>query len=396
MFKHLLKLIWNRKSSHGLIIAEITIAFLVVFGISAMGYHNWSLYNEPLGYKWENGLHVMIRIGGEWTEADGRALEQGVNVLRGNSEIESANALLFGPFRGWRSVTNYGYGETEIHATQNKFTDGAYDDLGMQLVEGRWTGPEDYGLNWEVAVINRRLAELLFPNESPIGKNIRPPDEEIEDYKELRVVGVFEDFRQMGEFRKLGYYVIRRFPIEDYDQRAFSLVVFPKAGSAVTLQEEILESLQRVAPGWTVSIKEFSTMRKEMMDQVLTPLSVMGLVAGFLILMVGFGLFGVLWQSVTRRTSELGLRRAMGASRQRIYRQIVAEMCLGAAIALTIGILIAVQFPLLGTFEDLDWPAAIGGMLISGTLVLSLCFLCALYPGWLASRRSPAAALHYE
>jgi putative ABC transport system permease protein len=396
MFKHLLKLIWNRKGSHGLIIAEIAIAFLVVFGVAATGYHNWILYNEPLGFEWENGLHVMIRNGGDWTEDDGKALEQSLSVLRNKAEIESAHALVFGPFRGWRSRSNFEYGDIEIHGTQNRFTDGAYDDMGLELIEGRWTGPQDYGLNWEVAVINRRMAELLFPDESPIGKNIRPPDAENENYKEIRVVGVFEEFRQMGEFRKLDNYVIRRLAIEDHETRSFSLIIYPRPGSAVTLQEEILEDLQRVAPGWTLNIREMSSMRKEMMDNVITPLSVMALVAGFLILMVGFGLFGVLWQSVTQRTSELGLRRAMGASRQRIYRQIVAEMVLGASIALTIGVLIAIQFPLLGTFEDLDWPAAIGGMIISGTLVLSLCFLCALYPGWLASRRSPAAALHYE
>ena len=195
---------------------------------------------------------------------------------------------------------------------------------------------------------------------------------------------------------KVPNYAIRRLPLEDYDVRAFSLVIYPQPGAPVTLQEEIMETLQRIAPGWTFSIKEFSVMRKEMIDQVMTPFSVMMLIAVFLILMVGFGLFGVLWQSVTRRTSELGLRRAMGASRQRIYRQIVAEMCLAAGIALVIGVLIAVQFPILGTFDLLDWPVAIGGMLISGTLILSLCFLCALYPGWLASRRAPAAALHYE
>jgi len=111
---------------------------------------------------------------------------------------------------------------------------------------------------------------------------------------------------------------------------------------------------------------------------------------------VGFGLFGVLWQSVTRRTNELGLRRAMGASRQHIYQQIVAEMCLTAVFGLGIGVFVAVQFPLLGTFPELDWSATIGGISISAVLVSTLCFLCALYPGWLASRKSPAEALHYE
>jgi putative ABC transport system permease protein len=190
--------------------------------------------------------------------------------------------------------------------------------------------------------------------------------------------------------------VIHRLPLEEHEQRAFSLVVFPRPGAAPTLQEELIDTVQRVAPTWTLKIQEFSVMRQQMLDQVMTPLTVASMVAVFLMVMVGFGLFGVLWQSVTRRTGELGLRRAMGASRQRIYRQIIAEMCLTAGIALLLGIFIAIQFPMLGTFRVIDWPTALGGIVISAGFVLALCFLCSLYPGWLASRRSPSEALHYE
>jgi putative ABC transport system permease protein len=396
MFKHLLKLIWNRKSSHGLIITEITIAFLVLFGVASFGYHNWHIYHQPMGFSWENGLHIMIRNGGDWTETDGENLEQAINVLRSKPEIESANAVVFGPFRGWRSRSNYEYGDKDVQVIQNKFTDNTYEDLGMELVQGRWTGPEDYGLAWDSVVINQHLATELFINESPLGQNICPPDDENDNYRECRIVGVFSDFRQMGEFSELGNYLIRRFPIEDHKQRSFSLLVFPQPGSPISVQEDIQDTIQRVAPGWTISIKELSEMREDMIQQVMTPMSIMILIAIFLIIMVGFGLFGVLWQSVTRRTSELGLRRAMGANRKQIYRQIVAEMCLGAGIALSIGIFIAVQFPMLGTFEFVDWTSATGGILISACIVITLCFLCALYPGWLASRRSPAEALHYE
>ena len=396
MLKHLLKLIWNRKGSHGLIVAEIAIAFLVVFAIGAIGFHNWQLYRTPLGFNYETGLHVTIRNGGEWTDADGETLEQAIAVLRNMTDIESADALLFGPFRGWRSVSTYSYGGVKVDAIQNHITDGGAESIGLQLIEGRWAGPEDIGLAWGSATINRRLAETLFPDQSPLGKNISPPDEDHDNYREMRVVGVFEDFRQMGEFSELGNYVLRRLAVEDYQQRAYSLMIYPRAGAAVSLQEQIMLTLQGIAPNWTLRIDPMSSMREQRLAMVLTPLTVMSLVAGFLILMVGFGLFGVLWQSVTRRTNELGLRRAMGASRQRIYRQIVAEMCLVAAAGLAIGGFIAVQFPMLGTFPELDWPAAIGGIAISAAVVSTLCFLCALYPGWLATQKSPAEALYYE
>lgn len=396
MFKHLLKLIWNRKRSHALIIVEITLSFLVIFGIGALAVYNWTLYQKPLGFNYENGLQIIIRNGGDWTETDGQRLEQAILALNDMQEVDSAFAMLFGPFRGWRSTSNFEYNGITVDGSQNRISDGGHQALGLELLEGRWTGPEDIGLNWDTVVINRQMAEALFPNESALGKNIRPPEQDNPDYRDYRVVGVFEDFRQQGEFSEQGNYVMRRLAVEGHEQRAFSIMVYSQSASSQQLQQELIDTLQTIAPNWTVRIDSLEAMRADRIDNVTTPMSIMSLIAGFLIIMVGFGLFGVLWQSVTRRTGELGLRRAMGAHRGRIYRQIVAEMALTASIGLAIGIFIAIQLPILGTFPMINWTAAIGGMLISSAIILNLCILCSLYPGWLASRKSPAEALHYE
>ena len=59
----------------------------------------------------------------------------------------------------------------------------------------------------------------------------------------------------------------------------------------------------------------------------LVPLALGATIAGFLMLMVALGLIGVLWQNVTRRTREIGLRRAAGASHGDIRRQVIMEVC---------------------------------------------------------------------
>ena len=141
-------------------------------------------------------------------------------------------------------------------------------------------------------------------------------------------------------------------------------------------------------------------MRERYLRDRLTPLVAAALVAGFLMLMVALGLSGVLWQSVTQRTRELGLRRAKGATRQAIHRQILAELLLVA----TFGILLAAL--ILGQVWALDlldveglriepgvFAASLG---LSTLLLLGLTALCGLYPSWLATRVEPAEALHYE
>jgi putative ABC transport system permease protein len=79
-----------------------------------------------------------------------------------------------------------------------------------------------------------------------------------------------------------------------------------------------------------------------------------------------------------------------------VYLQILAEILVVATIGVTVGTLIVIQFPLLGIDEDISLLTYVVGLLLSIGAIYSLAAACGLYPGWLASRIGPAAALHYE
>jgi putative ABC transport system permease protein len=121
-----------------------------------------------------------------------------------------------------------------------------------------------------------------------------------------------------------------------------------------------------------------------------------GIVALFLISMVALGLTGVLWQNVTKRTREIGLRRAMGASGKQVNRQILLEVVLLATIALLAGSVIVLQLPILGAFTIVTPAAFSTGFALALATIYALTVLCGLYPSWLASRLQPADALRYE
>jgi putative ABC transport system permease protein len=117
----------------------------------------------------------------------------------------------------------------------------------------------------------------------------------------------------------------------------------------------------------------------------------------FLLLMVGFGLFGVLWQNTTLRIPELGLRRAVGATPTQVYGQIVAEQMVLSTLAIVLGLVLLVQLPVTGALgQALNWAVFGAAALLSALLIYLISLLCALYPGWRASRLSPTEALHYE
>jgi putative ABC transport system permease protein len=110
---------------------------------------------------------------------------------------------------------------------------------------------------------------------------------------------------------------------------------------------------------------------------------------------VGLGLFGILWYNINSRRSEMGLRRAVGASGNGITLQLIGEAIFMATLALILGTLLAIQFPLLRVF-DLYPGIYLMSILISVLFIYLLVILCALYPGKQAANLLPAVVLHED
>src|SRR5262249_43430038 len=112
--------------------------------------------------------------------------------------------------------------------------------------------------------------------------------------------------------------------------------------------------------------------------------------------MVALGLTGVLWQNVSRRTQEIGLRRALGSTERSIYKQILGELLVLTTFGLIVGVVIIVQFPLLNIVDIVPVKAYIFSFALSMGLINLLESFGGLYPRLLAIEVQPAEALHYE
>ena len=154
--------------------------------------------------------------------------------------------------------------------------------------------------------------------------------------------------------------------------------------------------MEQVAPDWLYEAKLLEDRRHDQLVEVVLPLIIIGVIAVFLIVMVGLGLVGVLWQSVTQRTGELGLRRALGASASSVRMQILRELWALTALAVAAGTIIFLQLPLFGANLGASWPVILTGMAQAYVIIFVFVTFCALYPTWLAMRIEPAAALNYE
>ncbi len=402
MIRHMFKMVWNRKASNALIILEILVSFLVVFAVAAMAIFNWRNYHRPLGYEWEDVWHVRFRVGDTEFDDDERRLAANRRVERILRELETmdpvvqASAGHFPPYtrssssRGWNTSDG-----REIHTEIILATPEFLDVLGIKRVAGRGFEAADAALHWKPVVVNRSLAVDLFGAEDPIGRTIDFGSRD-DDGPETRVIGVIDDYRKEGELAVPSNMMFEPFWLQMAQRPLTQLAIRLAPGTSAAFEEELSERLHALAPEWSFNVRSLASKRDAYLRLRLAPLFVAGVVAVFLILMVALGLVGVLWQNVTQRTLEVGLRRAKGATRPNIHWQILGELMMIASIGLTLGALVVVQVPMMGWFSFLDSATYGLAFVVSVVTIYLLAGACGLYPSWLAARVQPAEALHYE
>lgn len=424
MTKHLLKLVWNRKRINFLITVEIFFSFVVLFGVVLATVYYVDNYNQPLGYRYENVWRVDVEtnIRGEnarasqTTKTNGdtppppaaetdppaaAAFRQMMAAVKEFDEVEGVATSTVTPYGDSTESSATGDDANSIRYGVNRASDDYAQVLGLTITRGRWFGKEDDGANYQPVVINERLSRDVFGDLDPLGKELKrpnlPPKEGESQGKPMRVIGVIADFRKDGEYAGPENFLFHRQMLNrEMDRQPSSLMLKVRPGTTAEFEEKVIKRLQAVAKDGSFEIEPVAKMRETANTFRLAPLIAGGLVAGFLMLMVAMGLTGVLWQNVTQRTREIGLRRAKGATARRVHKQILAELIIIATFGLIFGVAAVVQFPLLDVIGDISSRVFSLSVLISLAVIYALTVICGLYPSWMATKVQPAEALHYE
>jgi putative ABC transport system permease protein len=394
--KHLLKLVWNRKRANALIVIEIFISFLVLFAVITAVVTFATRWNQPLGYEWKDVWAVRLEFdydAGEKADPELAAtVYRMLDETRAFPEVAAAAlsntpAYSFSTSEGSRRINN-----RDVEMKFDDVTDDFLKVMQMKIVRGRWFNADDDAAQYWPVVLAADTAKAIYGDEDPVGKKI-----EEDDHTAMQIVGVVETFRKDGEVAGADQMIFRRIAKDGkYGRLGSHLLVRLQPGTPAEFEQTLMTRLQQLAPQMTFRVRYMSAMRTNLLRSFLAPLVIGGIIGAFLIAMVALGLTGVLWQSVTRRTREIGLRRAMGATGPNVHRQILGEVALLSTIAVIAGSVLILQLPILGAFRIVTPPAFSLGFLASLATIYGLTVLCGLYPSWLASRLQPADALRYE
>ncbi|MES2317846.1 MAG: FtsX-like permease family protein [Pseudomonadota bacterium] len=396
MFRHLLKLIWKRKGRNMMLSLEILLAFVIVFGIAAFGLRNYQLYQLPTGFNSDDVWSVVIRGSGDarLPQDTYDKFKNGLLALPGAKQVAFASSP---PYSNSNYRTGFKTADgRKIRTEIVLITDDFMSMMGIDVTHGRAFDRTDDGAGVAPVIINRRLALELFGTTDVLGKQFDSSEKGSDGTSMKRVIGLIDDFRKKGELDSPGNVTIaRHFDKSEFSVRTILIKMAP--GTPRAFEETLNRQLKMINNEWSYQIAPLSALRKEAINEKLTPILVLSVIAFFLLLMVAFGLFGVLWQNTTRRIPEIGLRRAIGANAGNIYRQIIGEQFLLSSGAMLVALLLLVQLPITDAMGDsLNWTVFLSATAVSMTVIYLLSLLCSVYPGWRASRLSPTEALHYE
>ena len=265
----------------------------------------------------------------------------------------------------------------------------------VPVLAGREFGLADKLGAPEVAILNQTLAKRMFPESNPVGRRIAVQEDRKERFYE--VVGVVQDskYGTLGEAPHPALFL----PFLQIPQPGQSLNLFIRtAGSPEGFRTEIQETMRQSDPA---SFVQFTPMRENLAtvllpDRIATALlSVIGLLAAVLALA---GVYGIVEYSVSRRTSEIGVRMAVGASRHGILGLILGDTLRTIGPGMFLGLLLALGLTkLIGAFlafgartaDPIEWLGIIA--FLGGIGVVA-----ALAPAFRAVRLDPLIALHYE
>jgi len=399
MLRHLITLMWNRKRANGLLILEILLAFVVLFAVSSVGVYSWRNYHAPLGFAYQNVWKMQLNPGTQPHAEQFAALQRVLARLRSTPGVVTLS----------RSVDNtpfaFSNNTTEFRAIEGKDRPAAYGDvydagpelrdvMGLRMVAGRWFDRRDEAVGRRPPIVITELTQAaLFPDgTSALGKVIQG---NLGEKEEFEVVGVSGPYRAGGELSEPqpGYFLY--ISPQDTARALFNLLVRVQPGSGAALEKKLNEEIRAASGGWSSNILPLPDERRTQLKVNLTPPVILGVVCIFLLVNVALGLFGVLWLNISQRRSELGVRRALGASGAAISRQVVGEILVLTTFGLGLGLLVAAQFPLLGVF-NVKTSVYLTAMALASAGLYVLATGCALYPSRLAAGIQPAVALREE
>ena len=269
------------------------------------------------------------------------------------------------------------------------------------MKSGRFITDSQIERRERVAVIGATVAKNLFGNEDPIGKDIRIHK------NSFKIVGVLDEKGSgaMGNDQDDVIVVpyttmMERVMGVDYLRMIY---IQAKEGQDLDRVQADIENILRVRHGIKnpdlddFNVNNMASIMKAVEENTATMTLFLGAVAAISLLVGGIGIMNIMLVSVTERTREIGVRKALGATYRTIITQFLIEAIVISLVGGAIGIVVGIgASQLIATVAKLKTVVTTGPILLSFGFSMSIGLVFGLYPARKAAKLNPIDALYYE
>jgi predicted permease len=395
----------RQRAGFVLVAAQVALSVVLLFAAGLFMRSFGKLDSQSLGFRRENLLLFDIdpeRCGYK----DARGLEMHRRLLDRLRDVPGVRAATFAEYAlmsGWSNSSPAATDGRPLPAGSDDTTHfnrvGAdyFATLGIGILAGRGIEERDASGDRPVAVVNESWAKWFFPNENPVGRRVSTGRNTFRPDRAYEIVGVVEDakFRHMRDAAPRTIYPSYG---ASWDRSRRMCYTLRTAGDPRAVVAAVREAVRTIDPN--LPVFDIRTQSEQIRDDVgreLMLAQVSGFFGAFALLLVAVGLYATMSYSVAQRTSEIGIRMALGARRSAVIWMVVRGS-LGMVLAGT-----AIGLPAAMALARLVGSTLYGVTPIDGTTMLwttlALCgvgAVASLVPAGRAARIDPMRALRLE
>ena len=297
-------------------------------------------------------------------------------------------------------VVKYANKETNPNISVAGVNTDAMKTNDWNVEEGRDFREDDINYSANVCLIFHPIADKLFPNSNPIGKEVRV------DGRPLRVIGIVEAQSALFGQSRDNYVIV---PITTWQSmygrygRSVNITVMSQSkddyNDVIEAATGYMRTIRKVGPGEPNDFFIFSNESMiEQTNQITGPIKIIALAISLIALIAaGVGIMNIMLVSVTERTREIGIRKALGARKTWILIQFLFEAIILCILGGFIGIVIGVSIGnLAGSFLNAQSAVPWDWVMIGLTMCIAVGVIFGTYPAYKASNLDPIEALRYE
>ena len=401
-----------------LLVVQATLSVVLVAGSTMLGRSLGNLQGQDFGFNRDGRVIVSVgRAAASFTGARLTALHRDVEArLARIPGVQGVGLALYNPL-----TDNWGEGVLvagkplpapgeQTGASWDRVSTNYLQNLGVKLMRGRYFTEADNENSENVAVVNEAFVKRFFkPEEDPLDQHfgLNLP----ENVNSFRIVGVVGDARFAGfqlerPMRPMFFVplaqtvnyandMMKRVETASHNVGGVLLVTNTPPG---VLEPQIARALAQADPNLTViTIRTLAEQVERTFDRQRAVASLAGMFGVIAVILAAIGLYGVTAYSVARRTSEIGVRMALGADRGRVmglvlagaFMRVVVGLVLGVPLAVGAGYLLSAQLYGVAFWDPVALTVAAGALTFTA-------FVAAVIPATRAAALAPMKALRTE